>query len=192
MTTSRHTWTQVEVLHIWAAMVFRAGVEGGPRAERSILGVATERCGVSGSAYKVEAANHPLFAGVRLRDKGTGTERELRNGDLFGETGLNTGFGNGKASAWEVDTSSGGGAISIPVKCATEERSVPSSSLPAGLIRLAQGEHDGEGFGADMVFYVHPGGGFVFSVGSLTFGGSLVVDPRIQQLMRNVLTRAGV
>jgi len=32
----------------------------------------------------------------------------------------------------------------------------------------------------------------VFSVGSLTFGGSLVVDATIQQLMRNVLSKAGV
>jgi hypothetical protein len=43
-----------------------------------------------------------------------------------------------------------------------------------------------------MVFYEHSGGGIVFSVGSLTFGGSLVVDSTIQQLMRNVLTRVGV
>ena len=39
---------------------------------------------------------------------------------------------------------------------------------------------------------MHTGGGIVFSVGSLTFGGSLVVDGTIQQLMRNVLARAGV
>ena len=35
-----------------------------------------------------------------------------------------------------------------------------------------------------MVFYEHDGGGIVFSAGSLTFGGSLVVDPTIQQLIR--------
>ena len=54
------------------------------------------------------------------------------------------------------------------------------------------GEHDGDGPGAEMVYYEHPGGGIVLSVGSLTFGGSLVVDPTIQQLMRNVLLRAGL
>jgi hypothetical protein len=57
---------------------------------------------------------------------------------------------------------------------------------------LATGVFDGTGPGADMVFYEHPGGGFVFSVGSLTFGGSLVVDSTIQQLMHNVLNKAGV
>ena len=57
---------------------------------------------------------------------------------------------------------------------------------------MATGVHDGVGPGGDIVYYDHPGGGFVFSVGSITFGGSLVVDTRIQQLMHNVLAKAGV
>jgi hypothetical protein len=32
----------------------------------------------------------------------------------------------------------------------------------------------------------------VFSAGSITFGGSLVVDPAIQQIVRNALAQAGV
>lgn len=60
------------------------------------------------------------------------------------------------------------------------------------LVVLARGEADEAGAGADMIYYDHPGGGFVFSVGSITFGGSLVVDRTIQQLMRNVLTNARV
>ena len=109
------------------------------------------------------------------------------------QAGLNTGFGNGKASAWEVDTASGLGAISIPYDCAMDTPAViPASTLPDGLAILARGVFDGVGPGADMVYYDHPGGGFVFSVGSLTFGGSLVVDSTIQQLMQNVLTKAGV
>ena len=176
-----------------SSMAFRAGVEGGPRVEalfrvltpsrpeRSILGVATERCGVIGSPYEVLAAEHPMFAGTGLR-----------NGDTFGDAGLNTGFGNGKASAWEVDTADGPGATRIPVACATEEAAVPSSQLPSGLVVLARGQFDGAGPGADMIYYDHAAGGFVFSVGSLTFGGSLVVDPKLQQIMRNVLARAGV
>ena len=43
-----------------------------------------------------------------------------------------------------------------------------------------------------MTFYRHAGGGIVFSAGSLTFGGSLVVDPAIQQIVRNALAEAGV
>ena len=38
---------------------------------------------------------------------------------------------------------------------------------------------DGSG-GAHMTYYDHPGGGGVFSVGSIAFGGSLVVDGFLQ------------
>ena len=119
-------------------------------------------------------------------------QRQVVNGDLFGESGLNTSFGNGKASAWEVDTSAGVGAIAVPINCATEDKTIRSAILPDGLVVLARGEPDAEGPGAEMVFYEHSGGGIVFSVGSLTFGGSLVVDSTIQKLMRNVMTRTGV
>ena len=175
-------------------MVFREGVEGGPRVpallrvrqplrpEREVVGVATERCSVLGSPYQVVDANHHLFNGMGLV-----------NGDTFGHIGLNNGFGNGKASGWEVDTANGLGAISIPYDCVINEPAVvPDSQLPQGLTILATGVHDGVGPGADIVYYDHPGGGFVFSVGSITFGGSLVVDARIQQLMHNVLAKAGV
>jgi hypothetical protein len=80
----------------------------------------------------------------------------------------------------------------VPVDCATEDSAIRASSLPDGLVVLATAEPGAGGLGAEMVFYEHSGGGIVFSVGSLSFGGSLVVDPTIQQLMRNVLTRAGV
>lgn len=65
----------------------------------------------------------------------------------------------------------------------------PAANLDAA---LATGESDAGGAGAEMVFYEHSGGGLVFSVGSLTFGGSLVVDSTIQQQMQKVLSRAGV
>lgn len=175
-------------------MLYLEGVEGGDRVpallrarqplrpERAVIGVATERCAVTGSPYEVVDADHPLFDGMGVA-----------NGDRFGQEGLNTGFGNGKASAWEVDTADGLGAISIPYSCAMDSPlAIPASDLPDGLTFLATGVFDGTGPGADMVYYEHPGGGFVFSVGSLTFGGSLVVDSTIQQLMRNVLSRAGV
>ncbi len=175
-------------------MTYLEGVEGGDRVpallrarqplrpERAVIGVATERCGVTGSPYEVLDADHPLFDGMNVA-----------NGDRFGQEGLNTGFGNGKASAWEVDTAHGLGAISIPYGCAMESPAViPPSDVPDGLAILATGVFDGVGPGADIVCYEHPGGGFVFSVGSLTFGGSLVVDPTLQQLMRNVLSKAGV
>jgi hypothetical protein len=173
-------------------MVFRSGVEGGPREtalfrmrgrpERSLLGVATERCEVPGSPYVVRASDHPLFAGTGLS-----------NGNTFGDFGLNRGRGNGKASGWEVDTSSGPGAIAVPTDCFPSQAVVPPSALPDGLIVLAQGVPDGaDAPGADMTYYDHPGGGFVFAAGSLTFGGSLVVDPLLSRLMQNVVDRAGI
>jgi hypothetical protein len=39
-----------------------------------------------------------------------------------------------------------------------------------------------------MTYYRHGGGGVVFSVGSLCFTGSLVNDPTLQRMVRNVLT----
>jgi hypothetical protein len=175
------------------AMIFRAGVDFGPRAdalfrrltpprpERALLGVATERCGVAGSPYEVKQADHVLFAWTGLV-----------NGQFFGDAGLNTGHGNGKASAWEVDTSNGPGATGISVDCGTENTMVPSSNLPSGLMVLARAPDDAAGRGAELVFYRHTGGGFVLSAGSLTFGGSLVVDPAIQQIVRNALAEAGI
>jgi hypothetical protein len=160
--------------------------------ERALLGVATERCGVDGSAYSIDAADHPLFAGVTTIDSVSRHARQVVNGDLFGERGLNLGWGNGKASGWEVDTRAGVGALSVPIECATEASAIRASPLPDGVVVLATAEPDAGGLGAEMVFYEHTGGGIVFSVGSLSFGGSLVVDSTIQQLMRNVLTRAGV
>jgi hypothetical protein len=184
-------------------MVFRAGDEDGPRAaalfrrldpprpERAVLGVATERCGVEGAPYEVQRADHTFF-------QGTG----LRNGDTFGESGLNTGHGgNGAASGWEVDTSDGPGATGIPTSCASGNEQdfpvPPGPGLPSGLMILATSIPTdcanleiGRCKGAEMVYYDHPGGGFVFSVGSITFGGSLVVDEKIQQIVRNALSEA--
>jgi hypothetical protein len=48
------------------------------------------------------------------------------------------------------------------------------------------------GKGADLVFYPHPGGGYVLSAGSITFGGTLWKDKRVQILVTNFLRKAGV
>jgi hypothetical protein len=173
-------------------MVFRLGVEGGPRElalfrtrgkpELAVLGVATERCAVEGSPLLVRAAGHDLFAGTGVSD-----------GDVFGDTGFNTGSGNGKASGWEVDTSRGPGATGIPAPgCLLDPEPVTPSVLPDGLVVLAEGAPDGVGPGAEITFYDHPGGGFVLCAGSLTLGGSLVVDRVLSGLVSNALRRAGV
>jgi hypothetical protein len=71
----------------------------------------------------------------------------------------------GGASGWECD--------------------MRDADSPAGIQLLAVGTNAGPA--AEMTYYDPPGGGFVFSVGSMSFGGSLVVDEQIQQIVRNVL-----
>ena len=105
-------------------------------------------------------------------------------GDLIGEEGIN---GRG-ASGWEMDTAIVGNAAAGVVVTATgaDDRGAP----PANLVILSRGTNPG--FGADMTFYETPGGGGVFSVGSISFVGSLIGDASLQQIVRNVLAGAGV
>ena len=186
-------------------MSFRNGVEGRPREDallrvlrrpaRRIVGVDLERCGAQGAPYQVLEACHPLF-------RGTG----LRNGDKIGGMGLNTGCGrdcgdgNGGAAGWEIDTSNGIGARAFPTGCreCVPSRDCPrfgpprsGPELPPNLIVLARGQnwHERDAWkGAEMVYYDHPAGGFVLSVGSIQFGGSLAIDRNLQQIIRNALT----
>jgi hypothetical protein len=134
-----------------------------------------------GSPYVVRAADHALFDGTGVHD-----------GDLFGTSGLNLYFGNGQAAGIEVDTSRGQGATGMPTNCLLDPRVISPAGVPEGLVVLAQGQPDASGPGADMTYYDHPGGGCMFSVGSISFGGSLVGDPVLSGIMRNLLTRAGI
>jgi len=91
----------------------------------------------------------------------------LRNGDLFGRASLHERV-HGGASGHETDKMS------------------PSS--PPGTRLLAKGINPDHG-GSEMVFYETPSGGAVFSVGSITYCSSLLVDPAISRITRNVLAR---
>jgi hypothetical protein len=139
-----------------------------PRPEREILGVAYRY-----DAYSTFAPYRVLMAGHRFFE-GTG----LANGDLIGAAGR-----NGAASGWEMDTSLPGRAAAGVVVSAegADDRGV----APANLQLLARGTNPG--YGADITYYETDGGGFVFSTGSISFGGSLAEDPKLQQLIRNVL-----
>jgi hypothetical protein len=95
--------------------------------------------------------------------EGTG----LEDGDLFGQAGLHMRCPGG-ASAHETDKVS------------------PSS--PPSLESLAKGINIDEG-GADLVHYVTPSGGAVFSVGSIAWSSSILVDDCVSQITRNVLER---
>lgn len=57
---------------------------------------------------------------------------------------------------------------------------------PSNLIHLAKGTN-ADGGGADMVYFENQAGGKVFSVGSITYGGSLSVDPIMSRMLENVL-----
>jgi N,N-dimethylformamidase len=141
-----------------------------PRPERPVLGVAYR-----GDAYtlfgpmEVMMASHRFFAGTGLAD-----------GDRIGELGVN----GGGASGWEMDTSLPG--LAGPDGLVSAEFDDDRGEPPPNLELLARGVHDGK-VGADMTCYETTAGGIVFSAGSISFGGSLVVDAALQRVVRNVL-----
>ncbi len=141
-----------------------------PRPERAVLGVAYRSDG-----YQTWAPMQVLEAGHRFFT-GTG----VSNGEAIGAAGVN----GGGASGWEMDTSIPGLAPdgAIVTAFGSDDRGSP----PANIELLARGTNAG-GYGADMTYYHHPGGGGVFSAGSLSFCGSMVVDTVLQRVVRNVL-----
>jgi hypothetical protein len=141
-----------------------------PRPERAVLGVAYRSdCYPTYGGLQVLDAAHRFFAGTGVS-----------NGSVVGASGLN----GGGASGWEMDTSIPGlAADGVIVSCSgSDDRGSP----PANIELLARGTNTC-GYGADVTYYAHPGGGGVFSAGSLSFGGSLVVDTLLQHVVRNVL-----
>ncbi|MEA2582393.1 MAG: hypothetical protein QOF33_478 [Thermomicrobiales bacterium] len=91
----------------------------------------------------------------------------LQNGDIFGEANLQERCPGG-ASGHETDKMS------------------PSS--PPETVLLAKGLNPDDG-GAEMVCYELESGGAVFSVGSITYPASLLVDPNVSRITNNVLSR---
>jgi hypothetical protein len=143
------------------------------RSERPLLGVGYRFDNyMTFAPYEVKMSGHRFFAGTGLVD-----------GDLIGQDGIN----GGAASGWEMDTAEPGHATDGQVVSATgaDDR----GRRPDNLQVLARGvNHSDNGdYGADMTYYETGGGGFVFSVGSLSFGGSLVKDNHLQAIMKNVL-----
>jgi len=95
----------------------------------------------------------------------TGTH--LRNGDIFGTESLQERC-HGGASGHETD------------------KRGPHS--PTNTTLLAKGLNPDDG-GAEMVCHEPEGGGAVFSVGSITYVASLLVDPLVSRITRNVIDR---
>jgi hypothetical protein len=94
--------------------------------------------------------------------KGTG----LKKGELVGKDGLNQ--ARAGASGHELDTM--------------------DTHTPKNAILLAKGTNP-KGNGSEMIYYIHKGGEAVFSVGSISFGNSLVVDQQLSTMLKNVIKR---
>jgi N,N-dimethylformamidase len=109
------------------------------------------------------AAPYRMVNSVHWALRGTG----LRAGDLFGQASLHERC-HGGASGHETDKR--------------------SASSPANTVLLATGTNPEEG-GAEMVYHEPGGGGAVFSVGSITYVASLLVDEVVSRITRNVLER---
>ena len=89
------------------------------------------------------------------------------NGDIFGAASLHERCSGG-ASGHETDKM--------------------SPPPPAGTQLLAKGLNPDEG-GAEIVIFETESGGAVFSVGSITWPASILVDPAISTITRNVIKR---
>jgi hypothetical protein len=91
----------------------------------------------------------------------------LKNGDVFGEKNQQERIPGG-ASGHETDKI--------------------SASSPKNTVLLAKGMNLDNG-GAHMATYETESGGAVFSVGSITYNGSLLVDDAVSRITANVLSR---
>ncbi len=84
------------------------------------------------------------------------------------------------------------GGESLHMRCqggaSGHETDKVSPSSPADVRRLAKGMNPGEG-GADMTCFETPGGGAVFSAGSITWPSSILVDDVVSGITSNVLRR---
>lgn len=109
--------------------------------------------------YVVSDPGHKLLAGTNLA-----------LGDVVGAQDRN----GGGACGWEVDTAVDFGQ--------------GNGSARAELDIFAHGElATPEGYTGHMTYYENDAGGFVFAIGSITAGGSVPVDPRLQRIVRNAL-----
>ncbi len=98
---------------------------------------------------------------------------------IFAGTGLGTGDCVGERS---LDEHCSGGASG-------HETDEITALSPPGCVALAKGTNPDEG-GAEIVFRETPGGGSVFSVGSITWPASILVDDAVSRITANVFNRS--
>jgi hypothetical protein len=97
---------------------------------------------------------------------------------VFAGTGLEDGSIFGEKSLHER----------IPGGASGHETDKISPSSPKNVKLLAQGMNPDKG-GADMVIHEPGGGGAVFSVGSITWPASILVDDAVSKITSNVLRK---
>jgi len=120
--------------------------------------------------------------GVVCDGEGTGAPYECRNEDhwIFAGTGLKNGDKFGINSLHER----------IPGGASGHETDNRTAHTGEGFVSLAKGLNPDEpgSSGADMVYKDFPGsGGKVFSVGSMNYISSLLVDKHLSDITKNVL-----
>ncbi len=109
--------------------------------------------------YVIDDPGHPFLAGTGLKA-----------GDVVGGQGRN----GGGACGWEVDTAIDFGE--------------GNGAAPAGEQILGHGQLvTADGYTGHMTYYDNEAGGFVFAIGSISFGGSLPEDAELQVIARNAL-----
>jgi hypothetical protein len=142
--------------------------------------------GVAGKKYEsrfhLRHESEASLLGVVFDDRAIMTAAPYRvlNADhwVFAGTGLRDGHEFGHASLHER----------VPGGASGHETDKMTSSSPKGTRLLAKGKNPDNG-GAEMAIIEKAGQGAVFSVGSITWVSSLLVDDAVSQITRNVLQR---
>ena len=110
----------------------------------------------------------------------TSAPYEVTNADhwVFTGSGLNRGDRFGTRTLHER----------CPEGASGHETDKVSPSSPKNIVILARGQNADEG-GAHMTYFETPGGGAVFSAGSIIYPTALLCDPPTSAITANVLRR---
>lgn len=132
--------------------------------------------------HRTTGESEASLLGVVFSDAGIMTAAPYRVLDAshwaFAGTGLREGDTFGAPSLHER----------IPGGASGHETDKRSASSPSDTAVLAKGLNPDDG-GAEMAYYETESGGAVFSVGSITYPASLLVDDAVSRITANVLAR---